>query len=189
MCHDGIWQSTSWYLQGMEQELPPGWRLEGSSALVWTQEHGSWLMRAVCELAAPFDGPIKVEIRLVGSLDAVEAADRYGIPVEALRAFPLREVKAQARSLVPRVRRALGMAPQLPELPQVCRTDADYARWALAYQALKEEKTTSPVKVLMEWTGMAQSTVSTRIGKARKLGFIGADGAEKAQEAIDQEGN
>jgi hypothetical protein len=125
-----------------------------------------------------------VEVALVDSLEAVEAADMYGVPVDVLRSFPLGEVKAQARSLLPAVRRALGWSAPLPELPKTCRTEADYARWALAYLVLAEEKTSSPVKVLMELTGMAQSTVSTRIAKARKLGFLGPDGMESAGRAI-----
>ncbi len=179
----------------MELELPPGWRLSNESTLVWQRFEGPWRLTAWCPMGAPFDGPTTVEITLVGSLEAVEAADKYGVPVDVLRAFPLGEIKAQARSLLPAVRRALGWSAPLPNLPKTCRTDADYARWALAYLLLVEEKTSSPVKALMELTGMAQSTVSTRISNARKRGFLGPDGMETAGRAIaleslnNQEGN
>ncbi len=127
-----------------------------------------------------------------------------GVPVDALRTFPLREVKAQARSLLARVKEDLALSEvwgtPFDDLPQRCRHDADYAVWAVAWMLINRISKTSPVKALTERTGLAQSTVSTRIAKLRKAGLIDDDNQITARcQAIlearaaalfdDQEGN
>ncbi len=159
--------------------LPPGWRPDDpddTQALVWEERRGPWLLRAVCPLWAPYEGPGEVTV----ALDDSEAEGvAGGVPVEVLRTFPLGEVKAQARSLLARVKEDLTLTEvwgnPFNNLPRQCRSDADYAEWAVAWMLICRVSKSSPVKGLVERTGMRQSSVSTRIAKLRTLGFIDAD--------------
>lgn len=158
--------------------LPPGWRLDDPDdprALVWEEWRGPWLLRAVCPLWAPYEGPGEVTV-ILGDSEAEGTAG--GVPVDVLRSYPLGEVKAQARSLLARVREDLTLAEvwgnPFSDLPRQCRSDADYAEWAVAWMLICEISK-SPVKGLVERTGVRQSSVSTRIAKLRELGFIDTD--------------
>ncbi|MEV5872775.1 helix-turn-helix domain-containing protein [Streptomyces sp. NPDC052101] len=159
-------------------DLPPGWRLDHDDegvpqTLVWEERRGPWLLRATCPLWAHYEGPSEVMVTLGGPPS--DAPDG-GVPVDALRSFPLREIKAQARTIMGRIRlqkvseEVLGVP--LSDLPQRCRTDDDYALWAAAWTLVQRISKTSPVKVLMDHTGMAQSSVSTRLAQLRKRGLI-----------------
>lgn len=84
------------------------WQRDGSE-IVWTRFYGPWRVEARCPVAAPFNGPSELTIRLAvgGSGREVEegmdaALETDGIPANLLRQIPLAEIKAGPARRSPR---------------------------------------------------------------------------------------
>ncbi|WP_438291773.1 hypothetical protein [Streptomyces sp. HUAS TT7] len=181
-----------------ELELPGGWRLSCKSelpahvhdancprlALVWERVVDGWRQRLVCELKASWDGPSAAHVEFVGGPDDVGASADGGLPVEVLRAFPLRELKRVARSLMPNAREYFGMGEQPYPVPASCRTELDYALVAAEFARLASVGNRNPIMVISERLGVGRTTISERVRRARKLGLLEGDKASAAAQAI-----
>ncbi|WP_159399644.1 hypothetical protein [Streptomyces alboflavus] len=178
----------------------PEWRRDGSE-IVWAQLYGPWRIEARCPVAAPFNGPSELSIRLnVGGPDEAEivrlmdqALETDGIPASLLRQIPLAEIKAGARAALAK-QEDRAMNDPYP-VPARCRTEEDYTLLVAELARMRATGTTAPQGELASRLGIGKATMSERIKRSKELGlWDGQRLTEKASAVLtqwhqDQEGN
>ncbi|MFB1041470.1 hypothetical protein [Streptomyces chrestomyceticus] len=173
-------------------ETDQQWRRDGEE-IVWSRAYGPWVVEARCPVAAPFNGPSELSIRLAvgGSSEEIdqamgEALETDGIPAALLRQIPLAEVKAGARAaLAKQEDRATGLIPY--PVPSRCRTEEDYALLVAELGRMRATGTTAPQGELARRLGIGKATMSERIKRARELAlWDGQRLTEKATAILSQ---
>ncbi|MFD9483483.1 hypothetical protein ACFWBX_05670 [Streptomyces sp. NPDC059991] len=151
------------------------WQRDGSE-IVWTRFYGPWRVEARCPVAAPFNGPSELTIRLAvgGSAREVEegmdaALETDGIPANLLRQIPLAEIKAGARAaLATQDDRAMN---EPYPVPARCRTEEDYTLLVAELVRMRATGTTAPQGELAGRLGIGKATMSERIKRSKELGL------------------
>ncbi|MEW1546846.1 hypothetical protein [Streptomyces tsukubensis] len=156
-------------------EPGPDWERDGGE-LVWRRSYGPWLVTARCPVAAPFNGPSELSIRLTidGSDEEVTrtmevALETDGIPASLLRQIPLTEIKAGARAVLAQ-QMDRGTNEPYP-VPARCRIEEDYALLVAELARMYATGTTAPQRVLAARLGIGKATMSERIKRAKELGL------------------
>ncbi|MEU9179226.1 hypothetical protein AB0C90_20650 [Streptomyces sp. NPDC048550] len=152
-----------------------GWQRDGKE-LVWHRAYGPWLVTARCPVAAPFNGPSELTIRLaVGGSDeeiteAMDAAlETDGIPASLLRQIPLAEIKAGARAALAK-QEDRAMNDPYP-VPARCLTEQDYTLLVAELARMRATGTTAPQGELAGRLGIGKATMSERIKRSKELGL------------------
>ncbi|MEU3355775.1 hypothetical protein [Streptomyces sp. NPDC037389] len=177
----------------------PEWRRDGSE-IVWAEVYGPWRVEARCPVAAPFNGPSELSIKLNvgGDLETIdrlmnEAEETDGIPASLLRQIPLAEIKAGARAALAK-QEDRAMNEPYP-VPTRCRTEEDYTLLVAELARMRATGTTAPQGELAGRLGIGKATMSERVKRSKELGLW--DGQRLTAKALailtqryqDQEGD
>ncbi|MFZ3495626.1 hypothetical protein ACODT5_20775 [Streptomyces sp. 5.8] len=156
---------------------------ERDGVLTWEESQGPWEVLVTCDLNAPFDGPSEVRVWFSPDLDnpgpdvdAATATD--GIPTTLLRAIPLTEIRARARSL----RRQEAPAREPAPVPARMTSERDYVLLVAELARVRASGVKSPQAALAARLGIGKATLSERIKRAKQLGLW--DGKELTAKAI-----
>lgn len=149
------------------------WQRDGNE-LVWHRAYGPWLVTARCPVAAPFNGPSELTIRLAvgGSEDEIteamdQALETDGIPANLLRQIPLAQIKAGARAALAK-QEDRAMNDPYP-VPARCRTEEDYTLLVAELARMRATGTTAPQGELANRLGIGKATMSERIKRSKEL--------------------
>lgn len=151
------------------------WQRDGSQ-LVWKRAYGPWLVTARCPVAAPFNGPSELTIRLAvgGSEDEIteamdQALETDGIPANLLRQIPLAEIKAGARAALSE-QEDRAMNEPYP-VPARCLTAEDYTLLVAELARMRATGTTAPQGELAGRLEIGKATMSERVKRSKELGL------------------
>ncbi|MFJ6103503.1 helix-turn-helix domain-containing protein [Streptomyces sp. NPDC092359] len=178
--------------QKQQPESAGDWERDGVE-LVWRRVYGPWLVTARCPVAAPFNGPSDLSIKLnVGGPDTAEilrlmdeALETDGIPASLLRQIPMAQIKADARAALA-VQEDRAMNGPYP-VPARCQTEEDYALLVAELARMRATGTTAPQGELANRLGIGKATMSERIKRSKELGlWDGQRITEKASAILNQ---
>lgn len=148
-------------------ELPEGWRVENGQ-LIYEMDLQGWGVAVTSALAAPWDGPTRLE---VNAHDVDAAVETDGITVELLRKLPMGEIRKQIKTLRAQLGYAVGPSGSGTVLTRV-ESQLEYALMAREYVRLVEQGFRSPITRLAEGWGLSRNTISGRIRRARLMDFL-----------------
>lgn len=165
------------------ENWPEGWHLDGDR-LVYEIELSGWRLTVVSSFDAPWDGPAHLSIEPPSDPRVMVETD--GITTELLRSIPLAEIRKRAKELRARLSRSTTGEDSAEAVLARVETDREYALMAYEYVRLVRHGYRSPVTRLATAWGLSRNTISSRVRRARAMGFLDGPPGRPADRLTDK---